>query len=188
LDENLYASFGAFPSNLPEMRSLYHLAVDVQTVVGGQPLGTLVRISTYSRSPLPETLQGDDEYYDITSKPRLIEISTEGYEIKRSCGLSCHCSIWAKVRKRKRIEEVGDEEGNEDDNEELIRLQQSKGADAPTSDDHIGSSILMECESFEVSGPLEMHAEDQRPLKDSPYAQEHSTMLLTYKRPSGITY
>ncbi|KAH0009212.1 hypothetical protein KCU78_g10848, partial [Aureobasidium melanogenum] len=42
LDENLHATFGEFSSNLPKLHSLYHLAVDVQAIVGGQPLNALV--------------------------------------------------------------------------------------------------------------------------------------------------
>lgn len=103
LDENLYPAFGVFPANLPEMQSLYHLAVDVQAVVGGEPLRALVLTGTYSRVILPPVYWGrDDTNYDKTSKPRLIESKTDEYEITHRCGLPCDCSIWNKRKKAKR--------------------------------------------------------------------------------------
>jgi hypothetical protein len=107
LDENLNAAFGVFPSNLPEMQSLYHLAVDVRAVVGGQPLSALVLTSTYSRVPLPATYKGrDDAAYDKKSKPRLIKFNNDKYKIGHRCGLLCDCSIWVSKKKRKKVTEA----------------------------------------------------------------------------------
>jgi hypothetical protein len=107
LDENLNLAFGVFPSNLPEMQSLYHLAVDVQAVVGGQPLSALVLTSTYSRVPLPAMYQGqDDAAYDEKSKPRLIKSNNDKYKIGHRCGLLCDCSIWVSTKKRKKVTEA----------------------------------------------------------------------------------
>jgi len=184
LDENLYAGFGVFPSNLPEMRSLYYLAIDVQTVVGGQPLSALVQTSTYSTSPLPEIIGRDDAYYDISSKPRLTEVNNDGYVIKRSCGLPCRCSIWAKTRKRKQVgeeaEEDGEhgEDGEDGDRDEAKQPHQSAATDTSTND-HAGASVLTERNSFEGS---------DRQTQDRSCAQEHRIMLLTYKGSTGATY
>jgi len=116
LDENLYAGFGRFPSNLPEMESLYYLAVDVQTVVGGEPLSPLKIKKTYSKSPLPSTIEGkDDAHYDKRNKPRLTR-SIDGYECTRTCGMTCDCNIWVKIRKRKLAED--DEADNNDSDDE----------------------------------------------------------------------
>jgi hypothetical protein len=191
LDENLYTGFGVFPSNLPEMQSLYFLAIDVQTAVGGQPLSALVLIRTYSRSPLPDNLEGrDDADYEESYKPRLIRCSTSGYACKRRCDSPCDCSIWEKIRKLKQVEEVKDDEDNEDDvdDEEANELRQSGGAVLLTNDGHARVSTSTECNSLEESDFLKMHAEDERRAQNSPCAQEHSTMLLTYKCPSGTTY
>lgn len=154
LDENLHAGFGVFPSNLPEMRSLYYLAIDVQTVVGGQPLSALVQTSTYSISLLPEIIGRDDAYYDISSKPRLTEVNNDGYEIKRSCGLPYRCSIWAKTRKRKQVGEEAEEDredGEDGDRDEAKQPHQSAATDTSTNDDHAGASVLTERNSFEGS-------------------------------------
>jgi hypothetical protein len=83
VDENLHPGFEVFPSNLPELRSLYFLARDVQTVVGGQPLRILMLSSTYSRYPLSERFQKDNADYDKYPKPRLIERNTDGYQCFR---------------------------------------------------------------------------------------------------------
>jgi hypothetical protein len=84
------------------MQSLYHLAIDVQTVVGGQPLSALVLTDTYSRVPHPATLDGhDDAYYDKQTKPKLTKSKNHDYKITQRCGLLCDCSIWNKRKKDK---------------------------------------------------------------------------------------
>lgn len=91
------------------MQSLYYLATDVQTVVGGQLLNTLVLTSTYSRYPLSSDFQRDDTYFDDQFKPKLVRITID-YERERRCGLPCDCTIWVKNSKRKRFEESDEEE------------------------------------------------------------------------------
>ncbi|KAI4718525.1 hypothetical protein E4T48_05217 [Aureobasidium sp. EXF-10727] len=117
LDENLHEGFGVFPSNLPEMHSLYHLAVDVQAVVGGQPLNALVLTSTYSRITLPPELQRDESYFDGQCVPKLSEKpNTAEYKIERICALSCNCSIWVPTRKPKQSDADESDQSDEADN------------------------------------------------------------------------
>lgn len=118
LDENLYAGFGTFPSNLPEMESLYHLAIDVQSVVGGPPLSPWISNCNYSRSPLPGKLVGkDDAHYDEVNKPRLTR-SIDGYECTRTFNLPCDCNIWTKIPSRRQAEDdEGDDNDSDDEND-----------------------------------------------------------------------
>lgn len=118
LDQNLYAGFGTFPANLPEMESLYYLAIDVQTVVGGQPLRPLTPKSTYSELQLPGKLEGkDDTHYDKVNKPRLTR-SIDGYECTRTCNLPCNCNIWTKIPTRRQAgDEEDDDNGSDDEND-----------------------------------------------------------------------
>ncbi|KAG9519350.1 hypothetical protein KCV07_g4919, partial [Aureobasidium melanogenum] len=148
LDENLYATFGEFPSNLPELHSLYHLAVDVQAVVNGPPLPALVLTSTYSRVALPNGMEErDDADYDKTCKPKLIEMITKGYEIKRRCGLACDCAIWGPIQKPR--------------NKKVDGSEQSKDADE-RKDDQTKSSNQTEHSSLDESTLLvEQKAEHQ---------------------------
>jgi hypothetical protein len=150
------------------MQSLYYLATDVQTVVGGQPLNTLVLTSTYSRYPLPAEFQRDDAYFDNqkNSEPKLVEPSNIGHERERKCGLPCDCSIWKGTKKRKWVEE--DEEGEEDEEDEKIEAIEEANESQPNA--------------------LVIHVEDERQIRDSPYAEELNTSLLSYKSVSMTTY
>lgn len=198
LDENLHEGFGVYPSNLPEMHSLYHLAVDVQAVVDGQPLDALVLTSIYSRVPLPDAMETkDDTHYDKMCKPKLIEKSTKGYEIKRRCGLPCDCSIWGPTHKPKKTVQAGESNQSNDSDETMI--------------DQTEDSSQTEQNSPEESALLEERSEDTESLGKSiasrPSWQDHemeqtsgsrsqrqsmheelNTMLLTYKYVSKTNY
>ncbi|KEQ85518.1 hypothetical protein M438DRAFT_364598 [Aureobasidium pullulans EXF-150] len=115
-DEGLHAGFEVLPSNLPELHSLYHLAADVQSVVGGQPLNPLVLVRTFAQNPRSQALMlRNDADYEALCTPTLTS-SSEGYEIKQRCGLTCDCYIWGKIRKRKHAPIGGtvDQEDNDD--------------------------------------------------------------------------
>ncbi|CAD0084870.1 unnamed protein product, partial [Aureobasidium vineae] len=210
LDENLHEGFGIFPSNLPEMHSLYHLAVDVQAVVGGQPLNPLVLTSTYSRIKLPDDLQGrDDADYDKLCAPKLIEGSTDGYKIQRKCGLTCDCSNWGPTYKRKRTNEA--EESNQSDEADKPSNNQAE-APSHARQERLEEPTLPEeyaedepqirgLEDTEHAGPLGKstasrplwtdhevkHTSGLRSQRQSMH-EELNTMLLTYKYVSNTDY
>ncbi|KAI5246773.1 hypothetical protein E4T42_06188 [Aureobasidium subglaciale] len=101
LDEGLHDGFETIPSNLPELHSLYHLATDVQFVVGGQPLNALALFSTYTQDPQAQQhMARADADYDRASVPSFT-LSSLGWEIQQKCGLICDCNIWKKTKKRK---------------------------------------------------------------------------------------
>ncbi|THX79262.1 hypothetical protein D6D04_05278 [Aureobasidium pullulans] len=101
LEEGLHPGFEEMYSNLPELHSLYHLAVDVQAVVGGQALSALILKESLSENPLPEEFgKKTDEDYDEGCNPSKIAKTIADQEIKRKCGLSCGCSIWGPRKKR----------------------------------------------------------------------------------------
>ncbi|KAG9529929.1 hypothetical protein KCU93_g2958, partial [Aureobasidium melanogenum] len=142
LDENLYATFGEFPSNLPELHSLYHLAVDVQAVVNGPPLPALVLTSTYSRVALPNGMEErDDADYDKTCKPKLIEMITKGYEIKRRCGLACDCAIWGPIQKPRNKKVDGSEQSKDADEHKDDQTKSSNQTEHSSLDE---STLLVE--------------------------------------------
>ncbi|KAH0404992.1 hypothetical protein KCU89_g561, partial [Aureobasidium melanogenum] len=142
LDENLYATFGEFPSNLPELHSLYHLAVDVQAVVNGPPLPALVLTSTYSRVALPNGMEErDDADYDKTCKPKLIEMITKGYEIKRRCGLACDCAIWGPIQKPRNKKVDGSEQSEDADEHKDDQTKSSNQTEHSSLDE---STLLVE--------------------------------------------
>lgn len=57
----------------------------------------------------------NDADYEALCTPTLTS-SSEGYEIKQRCGLTCDCYIWGKIRKRKHAPIGGtvDQEDNDD--------------------------------------------------------------------------
>lgn len=138
LEENLYEGFGEFPSNLPEMHALYHLAVDVQAVVGGWPLSALVLTSTYSPN---DAEKKDDAHFDKGCKPKLIEKSTKGYKVKRRCGLRCDCSIWGPVHKPKKTEQAGKSDQANDADETMIN-QAEGSSPSQTEQNRVRESAL----------------------------------------------
>ncbi|KAI5198450.1 hypothetical protein E4T39_06732 [Aureobasidium subglaciale] len=117
LDEGLYDEFERLPSNLPELHSLYHLAVDVQSVVGGQPLSPLVQVRTYTRNPQSQQhMQRDDAEYEKTRRPTLT-YNADGYEIEKKCGLACNCNIWVKTSKRKINHGLEDDQSEDEEDD-----------------------------------------------------------------------
>ncbi|KAG9893949.1 hypothetical protein KCU78_g14288, partial [Aureobasidium melanogenum] len=125
--------------------------LDVQAVVGGQPLNSLVLTSTYSTVSLPEGLDNkDDAAYDKSNKPKLIEKSTKGYEVKRRCGLPCNCSIWGPIRKPKETKKT----------EQADKSDQSNGADETMIDQTEFSRQAVA--RLEESAPLAEHVEDEQ--------------------------
>ncbi|KAH0367984.1 hypothetical protein KCU65_g4319, partial [Aureobasidium melanogenum] len=155
LDENLYAAFGEFPANLPELHSLYHLAVDVQAVVNGPPLPALVLTHIYSRVPLPNDMElRDDAEYDKTCKPSLIDLITKGYEIKRRCGLSCDCAIWGPISKprEKRVVGPGQSGDEVEHNEDQTQTSDQTEHSSPGE-----STLLVEQEAEHQTHHLDEH-------------------------------
>jgi hypothetical protein len=123
LDENLHDDFEVLPANLPELHSLYHLAVDVQAVVGGTPIKPLVLVDTYTQDAESQRLMSrDDKSYDQANPPLLTE-SEDGYESRGLCGLACRCKIWGKITTNKRkvssSGEDNDDHGSEDNRHDI---------------------------------------------------------------------
>ncbi|KAG9681402.1 hypothetical protein KCU95_g13085, partial [Aureobasidium melanogenum] len=197
LDENLHATFGECPANLPELHSLYHLAVDVRVVVGGQPLNALVLTSTYTKMSLPEDFKDNDAAYDKLCTPKLTEGSNDGYEIKGKCSDPCRCSRWGPTYKRKRAKEA-------------VQLEQSDNADEPLNDQAEASSQTKRSK-FESSAFWEEHEEHAEVEHQIHHLDEHqshhlsgylqdlfetepaeslelNTMLLTYKYVGKTNY
>jgi hypothetical protein len=160
------------------MQSLYHLAVDVQAVVGGQPLHALVLTSTYSRVTLPASYGGrDDADYDTILKPRLVESKNNEFEITHRCGLPCDCSIW---NKRKKDKEAGGSSRPENADE--------------SENDRVEASIQGQIRNegqIEDGGQIQSGGQIQD-TDDTEHAERSvhgklTTTLLTYKYENSLT-
>ncbi|KAK6001054.1 hypothetical protein QM012_003137 [Aureobasidium pullulans] len=189
LDENLHQGFGRFPSNLPEMHSLYHLAVDVQSVVNGPPLDALVLTDTYSRFILPPGLERDDSYFDGICVPKLSkEPDTNKYKTEGKCGCPCDSTIWGPTYKRKQAngtDEADDPDDPDDpDNaDKPVDKEQSQGPSHSKCAESLGKS--------KTSRSWEHHEMERtsglRSQRHSMH-EELNPMLLTYKYVSKTKY